>query len=130
MRSWLVFLLFVLGACDTAGPGFNSSTKVERSVEGVKFVLRRQGNIVEAIRVSPEFLPNIKEVARKAAIGAQLETGCAAKWVDGDPAVLRIGLSCNGGRPPKKPTRRQSLYCDIEDLYQRGDSYAGHMICR
>ncbi|PYG31179.1 hypothetical protein C8N36_105239 [Pelagimonas varians] len=130
MRSWLLFLLFVLGACDAAGPGFKSSSKIERSIEGTKFALRRQGDVVEAIRLSPEFLPKFTEVARKAAIVAQLETGCAAKWVDGDPALLRIGMSCNGARPPKKPSRRKSLYCDIEELYGRGNSYAGHMICR
>lgn len=129
MRSWLFSLLFVLGACVSAGPAFNSSTKIERRVEGSTFSLRRQGNIVEATRLSPEFLPKFEEVARKAAFAAQAETGCAAKWVDGDPALLRIGMSCNGERAPKKPRRRQSLYCDIEDLYARGDSFAGHMIC-
>lgn len=130
MRRWLLFLILVLGACDDAGPGFRTTPKVEREVDGSRFSLRQNGNIVEAIRISPEFFPQFDQVAGRAAMAVKLETGCVPKWVDGDESLLRVGVSCNGERAPKKPRRRQSLHCDIEDLYARGDSFAGHMTCR
>lgn len=80
--------------------------------------------------MSPEFLPQFEDVARKAAIAAQIETECVAKWVVGDASLVRIGLSCNGARAPEKPRQRHSTYCEVEDLYARGDSFAGHMVCR
>lgn len=130
MRSWLVLLLVGLGACDVAGPGFTDAPAEKRSFQGSDFVIRHQGSFVKAVRVSPEFLPQFDSVAGKAALLAQIETGCVAKWVIGDPSVVHIGMSCSGKPAPPKPRRRRSLYCDIEDLYARGDSFAGHMECR
>ena len=125
----MIFSMLVLAACDMAGPGFRGLDKVERACEGSRFTMRFRGDMVEAIRTSPEMLPRFEAVARKAGLLAQVETGCRAAWVEGDPAMMLIGLSCDGKKPPKKPKRRKMLYCDILHLQGRDGLYAGQMEC-
>ncbi|MFZ7092496.1 hypothetical protein [Primorskyibacter sp. 2E233] len=129
MRFLLLSLILVLCACDSAGPGFRGADKVQVDYEGSRFTLRRRGDVVEAVRTSPEFIPRFEAVARRAAIAAQIETGCHASWVEGDPAMMLIGLSCNGAKAPAKPKRRKMLYCDLYDLSGRDGVYAGAMEC-
>ncbi len=124
MLSFMV-LLTGLTACDAAGPGFRGVPKVEREVEGSRFTLRRTGNVVEAIRTNPEVLPRFQPIARKAGIAAQLETGCNAEWVVGDPSQMRVGLSCDGGKPPPKPKGNRLIVCD---LYKSGQG-TGSLDC-
>lgn len=130
-RSISLFLFFSLplGACDNAGPSFQGGDGVTRTVQGATFTLRRRENVVEAIRTSPEWLPKFPDVARKAASAAHQETGCLSAWVTGDESMLWIGLSCDGRPAPKRPIARNELFCDIEDLYQRGDALEGYMVC-
>lgn len=101
-----------------------------REIEGSRFTLRFQGNLVEATRTSPEWLPRFEEVARKAGIAAQIESGCRADWVEGDPALMWVGLSCDGGPAPKRPRRSRTIFCDIEDLTGRNGTYVGALSCR
>lgn len=125
---WLpcVPLLLGLAACDAAGPGFYGADKRVREVEGSTFTLRIQGPLVEAIRTNPEWLPRFEDVARKAGIAAQMETGCRADWVEGDPAMMWIGLSCNGKPAPKRPKRPRTIHCNIA----ASDSLGGTLTCR
>ncbi|WP_323767209.1 hypothetical protein [Antarctobacter sp.] len=129
---WLscVLLLLGLAACDAAGPGFYGAEKRIREVEGARFTLRFQGNLVEATRTNPEWLPRFPDVARKAGIAAQIESGCRADWVEGDPAMMWIGLSCDGKPAPKRPRRPKTIFCDIGDITRRGATYAGALNCR
>ncbi len=116
MRIILLFpVLLFLAACDGASPAFRDAHKVTTVVEGSRFTLRVRDNMVEAIRTSPEMLPRYDEVARKAAFAAERETGCKVAWAEGDPAMLLMGMSCNGAPPPPKPRRREMLFCDIVD---------------
>ncbi|CUH74849.1 hypothetical protein [Tropicibacter naphthalenivorans] len=120
MRFTYVFLMLGLAACDAAGPGFRGVDKTVREVEGSRFTLRRQGDVVEAIRTNPEMMPRFQPVARKAGIAAQLETGCIAKWVVGDPSMMTIGLSCDGRKAPRKPRKSRVFYCDLYGITARG----------
>lgn len=124
MRSSKLSLVFVtafgLAACDVAGPGFHGGEKVVREYDGSRFTMRRQGNVIEAIRTNPEMLPRFQPVARRAGIAAQIETGCKADWVVGDPSMMWIGLSCNGGKAPPKPSKRRVFYCDLYDVSAGG----------
>ncbi len=130
MMKWLIPLVFVLSACNGPGPGFHGGEKVTRRVEGSKFTLWIKQDRVVAIRTSSEVLPRYQEVARKAIIATQKETDCEAAWVVGDESLMWIGLSCDGRKAPKRPTRQSSLHCDIDDLYKRGESLAGYMTCQ
>ncbi|WP_089276748.1 hypothetical protein [Antarctobacter heliothermus] len=101
-----------------------------QDVDGSRFALRFRGNLVEATRTSPEWLPRFEDVARKAGIAAQIQSGCRADWVEGDPAMMWIGLSCDGGPAPKRMRRPRTIYCDIEDHNQRAGIHAGALTCR
>lgn len=111
-----------LAACDTAGPGFRGLDQTHVDYEGSRFTLRRQGDVVEAIRTNPEMLPKFETVARKAGIATQIETGCTAAWVVGDPSMMWIGLSCEGAKAPPIPRKTRVIFCDLSDLTPRGGS--------
>lgn len=117
-QAWLL-ILFLLTACNSGGPGFRGIDPVERSVEGSRFLLRVNGPMVEAIRVSPEAFPRFEDVARKANIAAHGVTGCIPHWTRGDAAMMVIGLSCNGARPPPKPKVQARFSCDVRDTYAK-----------
>lgn len=130
MRLILLLFLTVLMSCDSAGPGFRNAPKIEREVAGSRFTLRFAGDLVEAIRTSPEWLPRFDQVAYKAALVVEAERpGCKAAWVEGDPSMMWLGLSCNGAKAPARPKRRKTIYCDLYDLYQRGETLEGGLEC-
>lgn len=111
----------VLCACDTASPAMWQAETVRTQVEGSAFTLHIKDGMVEAVRTSPEVFPRFDAVARKAAFAAQRQTGCDVAWAEGDPAIVLMGLSCNGLPPPPRPKRRKTIYCDVVDVYTRGD---------
>ncbi len=82
---------------------------VEVTQDGSAFTLRRRAAIVEAIRTNSEWLPKFQEVAPKAAIATQAWTGCKAAWVVGDPAMMWIGLSCEGSPAPQMTLSKRSI---------------------
>lgn len=115
MRLILSLILCLpIAACDSAGPAFRDAREIRHEVEGSRFTLRFQGALVEATRTSPEWMPRFEEVARKAGIAAQIHSGCRAAWVQGDPAMMWIGLSCNGAPAPKLPRRTRVIQCSFE----------------
>jgi hypothetical protein len=113
----LLLTLLLLAACNTGGPGFRGIVPVERSVEGSRFLLRVKGPLVEVIRVNAEAFPKFEAVARRAGIAAHDVTGCIPHWIRGDAAMMVIGLSCSGSRPPPKPKNRSRFSCDVYETY-------------
>ncbi len=130
MRILLFFMIIGLGACKHAGPGFRGAPQIEKRYDGSTFTMSRRGNVIEMIRISPEWLPKYPDISRKAALLAEAETSCKAAWVEGDPAMMWVGLKCEGERVPKRPRRPRTVFCEIEDLYKRGESLAGYMTCQ
>lgn len=120
MRLPLVLFCFGLAACDVAGPGFLNAPVVRVTEGGSKFTLRRRGAYVEAIRTSPEFLPRFHDVALRAGLATQRETGCRADWIMGDPALMYIGLDCGAEPAPPMPRKRHMFFCDVNGA-GRGD---------
>jgi hypothetical protein len=118
MRLFPMILALGLAACDTAGPGFLGVPKRIDTVDGSSFTLRRRGDLVEAIRTSPESLPRFQNIAPRAGVAAQRWTGCRAVWVMGDPSMMWIGLSCDGRAAPKMSRRPQTFYCDLHEAGQ------------
>ncbi len=117
MRIVWILSLLLLTACNTGGPGFRGITPVEKRVDGSRFLLRVNGPLVEAIRISPEAFPRFEDVASRANIAAHELTGCLPRWTRGDPSMMVIGLSCNGARAPAKPKRNARYSCDVYDSY-------------
>lgn len=124
-------VLFFLGlaACNAAGPGFHGVEKTVREVDGSTFVLRFQNDLVEVTRSNPEWMPRFDDIARKAATAAQLESGCRADWVQGDPAMMWIGLSCDGDAAPTMPRRHRSLYCAISHAAAKASDGTPALTC-
>lgn len=113
-----------LAACDSAGPGFRGVEKTVSTVEGSTFTLRRQGDVIEAIRTNPERFPTFQPIARKAGLAAQQLSGCEAAWVVGDPSMMWVGLACEGRKAPPQPKKRKTLSCDFYD-----DRWGGSVEC-
>lgn len=127
--SFALFCLAVLVACDGAGPGYRGQEKTVIEVEGSRFTLRRRGDVVEAIRTNPEWLPNLAQVGPKAAFAAEQMTGCVPVWLQGDPAMMWVGLSCEGRPAPPMPKRRKVLDCDLTNFHSRGGLGTGSLNC-
>jgi hypothetical protein len=126
----MVLALAALAGCDAAGPGFRGAEAVTREVAGSRFTLRFRGDLVEAVRTSPEWLPDFAVIARRAAFLAEAErAGCKTAWVEGDPAMLLLGLSCDGRKPPKRPDRRGMRVCELFEIRTRGAVYEGSLSC-
>lgn len=110
-----------LFGCTAAGPGFRGIDPVAHSVEGSRFVVRSAPPIAEVIRTSPEALPRFDIVAERAAMAVASQTRCLPAWVMGDPAMMLVGMSCDGAKPPKMPKRRASFTCDLWRTYATQD---------
>ncbi len=114
MRFLTVFLMCFPLACSMAGPGFRGVTPVTREVEGSRFLLRVKDRMAEVTRTSFEFPARFGPISERAQKAVHLETGCEPEWVTGDPAMMVMGLSCNGEPAPPEP-RNRSISCEIFD---------------
>ncbi|SIS84479.1 hypothetical protein SAMN05421759_104249 [Roseivivax lentus] len=113
MRPALIVLFcLLLGACNTGGPGFARIAPDRVTQDGSTFLFRRNGPLIEAERISPEFLPRFQPVARKAGLAAQTRTGCPVVWIMGDQAMMVLALDCPGGPKPPKMPRSVHWRCD------------------
>lgn len=110
-RTLLICLVF-LGACNTAGPGFHGIHATRASAGGSDFLIRKRGNAAEVMRISPEAFPRFEAVAERGALATQQVTGCTVDWVQGDPAMMHMGLAC-GTTPSPKMARKPRAACWI-----------------
>ncbi|MCE0505987.1 hypothetical protein LR948_11510 [Roseivivax sp. GX 12232] len=110
-------------SCNSGGPGFSGLPAETVTQDGSRFLLRRDGPLLEAQRVSPEWLPRFQPVARKAGTAAERRTGCRVAWVTGDQAMMLLGLACPGGPDPPPPPRNR--YWSCEALTQSRDLGGG-----
>lgn len=101
-------------ACTFPSTGYYGVPSVEREVEGSRFSIRVREDVAEVIRTSPEFPARYPVIAARAQKAVHLETGCSPEWVTGDPAMLWVGLSCDGAAPPKRPRRGIITWQDFE----------------
>jgi hypothetical protein len=91
----VILLVVLLGACNTPGIGFHGRPVVQTTVEGSTFDLRRNGDLVQAIRVNRERRPRIVEIAARAEQAIETQYGCAVTKIGGDVAVLTAKLDCD-----------------------------------
>lgn len=82
-------------------------------IEGSRFQLRLSEDVAVAVRTSPEFLPDHEDVARKAALLVQQESGCQVDWIAGDATRVQLGLSCDGRQAPPAPEPAPEFVCDV-----------------
>lgn len=132
MRAFILFLVMASAGCASSSGPFAHAPRQEALAGGDRFVLRRQGNRAQAIRVNPRPFPTFPSVAANAAQAAFESSGCVADWIVGDPSLVEMGLRC-GQEPAPPPPRGQSvLTCDL--TYAREDAKAGlnraELVCR
>ncbi|MGH1463766.1 MAG: hypothetical protein ACRBBQ_00250 [Cognatishimia sp.] len=115
MFRFLCLLLF-LSACSSPGPNFWQAEATRMEVGGSSFDMRRNGDLVEIIRVNFEKRPVISDIARKAEFAIETQTGCPVTEFRGDVALLVGTIDCN--RPlvasevaKFKPPKRKYLEC-------------------
>lgn len=94
-------ILLVLSACNTPGPHFRNASPVRIEVGGAVFDVRTRDDLAEAIRVNAKYAPRLGPIKAKATRAIERVTGCKAKRVTGDQALLRAELDC-AGRPPAR----------------------------
>ena len=107
IRSALLALAALLAACDSPSPRYAAGGAESVEVDGSRFSVRLDGAEAEVTRTSVEMLPKFEEVARKARIALVQVSGCEVAWLEGDIALIRAGLSCNGAPAPAQKTRRR-----------------------
>lgn len=118
MRLWFVCCIVLIAGCDTAGRGFGDAKPVKSSMGGSHFTIRIADNVAEVIRTSPEWNPRFSTTAVKAGMAVQAQRpDCRAAWVEGDPALMRVGLSCNGKEAPNMVTRSRLTCRVVHDPY-------------
>lgn len=127
IRPLLICLM--LCACNTPSPRFIGGAQFSFDYGGMRFKAFQKGNRVEVLRISPELLPTFPEVAANAGPGLAAATGCTPVWAQGDQALMEIGLSCNGSKPPKPKRRPKTIYCDLQLGPSRSGVSQGNMIC-
>lgn len=108
----LLPLLLACAGCNTPAPRFLGFEPMALTEGPSRFIVWRDGTLVEVLRVSPEALPAVDAVALRAARAVRRATGCAVAWSRGDAALLRMGLACAGAGPPPAPAPPLILVCD------------------
>ncbi|EPX79573.1 hypothetical protein [Salipiger mucosus] len=85
-------------------------------MEGSTFTIRVRDRMAEVIRTNTEWPARYDAISARAQKAVFLETGCTPEWVTGDPAMMLMGLSCDGEPAPPEP-RSRSIACEIMDAH-------------
>lgn len=96
---YLLCLLLLLSACNTAGPHFRGLPATRVTVEGSTFDVRVQENLAEAIRINPQYAPRFGPIRQRAGQAMAMVSGCTVKEVRGDQAQATGLLDCGKGTP-------------------------------
>lgn len=111
-------LLFLLAACNTAGPHFRGLPATTVTVDGSTFDVRVNDRLAEAIRTNPEYAPRFGPIRARAREAMEMVSGCAVKEVRGDQAQATGILDCGKGGPRIDRLRPQGEYdCLTLDSY-------------
>lgn len=111
-------LLFLLAACNTAGPHFRGLPATTVTVDGSTFDVRVNDRLAEAIRTNPEYAPRFGPIRARARKAMEMVSGCAVKEVRGDQAQATGILDCGKGGPRIDRLRPQGEYdCLTLDSY-------------
>jgi hypothetical protein len=123
MTSRVLILLFMLAACDTAGPHFRGLEAKTVTVDGSTFDVRVRGELAEAIRTNAEYAPRFGPIRARAGRAMAIVSGCEVKEVRGDQAqalgILRCGKDSKK-EPPKSPKALDCFPVQGTELKQLG----------
>jgi hypothetical protein len=98
MIRFVFMSLLCLSACAVPAPHFMGAEPVRAEVHGSAFVMRRNGRLVEVIRVNREWAPRLSEqLGRRAEIAVEKAYGCPVRDIRGDAARMIARLKC--GKP-------------------------------
>lgn len=116
MKFLILFALFALASCDTAGPHFRGLEATTVTVDGSTFDVRVRGELAEAIRTNAKYAPRFGPIRARAGRAMALVSGCEVKEVRGDQAQATGILRCGKGGKRAVPV----LPVDVECVPVRG----------
>ncbi|OIQ34829.1 MAG: hypothetical protein BM559_05075 [Roseobacter sp. MedPE-SWchi] len=98
MRTQMIFLLSLLGACAEPQGHFAAAPVQRVTVDGAVFDIRLRGNLAEATRVNPQYAPRLGPLRVQAAEAMAAVSGCRVTGVLGDQALMTGVLDCSDRR--------------------------------
>lgn len=98
MAMWKWMALMALAACNAPSVHFAGIDPERMSVGPSTFEMRRNGKLVEVIRVNSEWAPRLsQQLGRRAEIAVEETYGCPVREIRGDQAMMIAILKC--GKP-------------------------------
>lgn len=114
----LLLTLFLLAACNTAGPHYRGLPATTVTVDGSTFDVRVNDKLAEAIRTNVQYAPRFGPIRDRAGKAMEMVSGCKVKEVRGDAAVATGILDCGKGGPASGRLKPQGEYdCLTVDSY-------------
>lgn len=113
----LSLCLGLLAACDSPSVGFMGTPAAVVVIDGSRFAVHRRADRVEVYRTSVEAFPRRANVLRKAKLAILKATGCPVRAgsLEGDQALIKARLACDGDRPAPVPPAGVVYECDSVD---------------
>lgn len=109
----VIILVFLVAACNTAGPHFRGLPATTVTVDGSTFDVRVRGELAEAIRTNTEYAPRFGPIRERAGRAMAMVSGCVVKEVRGDQAQATGILRCGkGGKRSKRHKRAVPVALD------------------
>ncbi len=121
MKRIVSFALFGLVACDSPSLSMHQAAVARVSVAGSTFAVRRAGDRIEALRISPEPVPDKRDTLLKAFVAIRGVTGCDVREgsLSGDQAVVRAELDCDSDKTPvANRTITTVLDCEAAEIWR------------
>ncbi|SDX57399.1 hypothetical protein SAMN05444358_107127 [Ruegeria halocynthiae] len=129
MVRLLAFLL--LAACSGGTPYFRDLPATRVAVNGSVFDVRVRGELVEAVRVNPQYAPRLGPVRERAALAMTQVSGCPILDVLGDAAVTVGVLGCDqtsGKKLLQSAVSSSNYECIDYGLYEGTSSDGGYQV--
>jgi len=98
MRLTMILGLLILAGCDSPSPTMRGAVIQRVEVGGSLFSVHILGNRAEAIRLNPETGRRARGVMARGFTAIEQASGCAIVpgSFDGDPALMRARVACDG----------------------------------
>lgn len=113
-------LCAILTACNTPSPPFRDIAPTRITVDGSVFDVRVRADLVEAVRVNPQYAPRLGPIRDRARRAMQHVSGCPIAKVTGDQSLLLGQTACSGAAPPPRyqpVLPGGALECETIDSY-------------
>jgi len=111
----LIGLVAGVAACDSPSPGFMGMPNKVVSVDGSRFSVYYSLYQAQAIRTNPQWRARRGEMMIKGAKAIMIASGCEVveKSLQGDAALIKADIKCEGAPETRRPAKRLGLDCSL-----------------